>query len=91
SRALAGFASRGRVRLSQIGELDEDSFDVLLDFLGRTLGRSVTQGQPVTSMDGSFRVTITVPPSSGWTSILTPRGRLTGPDLELEVKEEIHR
>ncbi len=91
SKALAGFASRGPIRLSQLGELDEDSFDVFLEFLGRTLGRSLTGGRPVTSVDGSFRVTITVPRGAQRTSVLTPRGRLTGPDLELQVTEEIHR
>lgn len=88
SETLAGFASRGPFRLSQLGELDEDSFAVLLEFLSRTLGRSAARGEPATSVDGSFRVTITVPGGSQSTSILTPHGRLTGPDLELEFAEE---
>jgi len=90
-QALAAFASRSPLHLSQLGELDEDSFDVLLEFLGRALGRSVTRGRPVTSVDGSFRVTITVPRDAKRTSVLTPRGRLAGPDFELDVREEIHR
>lgn len=87
TRALASFADRGAVRLSQLGKLDEDRFDVLLEFMGRTLGRSATRGGPVTSLDGSFRVTIAVTPDAPRTSIRTPRGRLTGPDLVFEVEE----
>lgn len=85
TRALAGFVARSPLRLSQLDELDEDSFEVLLELLGRTLGRSVARGGPVTAVDGSFRVTITVPPEARRASVLTPRGRLTGPDLVLEV------
>lgn len=88
TEALAGFAGRGPLRLSDLGELDEDSFDILLEFLGRTIGRSVTRGRPVTSVDGSFFVTITVPPGARTANVLTPSGRLTGPDLVLEVTED---
>lgn len=91
SNVLAAFASRGPLRLSQMGELDDDSFDVFLEVLSRTLGRAVARGRPMASVDGSFRVTITVPRGAERTTVMTPRGRFTGPDLELHVTEEIQR
>lgn len=88
SRTLAGFVSRGPTWLSELGEIDVEGFAVLLEFLGRTLGRSLVRGEPVTSTDGSYRVTITVPRHSPPTSVMTPHGLLTGPDLFIEVIEE---
>jgi len=88
---LATFADLGAVRLSQLGQVDEDRFDVLLEFMGRTLGRAVTRGHPVTSEDGSFRVKITVLTNALRTSIQSPQGRLTCPDLLVEVTEVSRR
>jgi uncharacterized protein (TIGR02677 family) len=80
-------ATTGPTRLSALGELPRDAFDLLLDLLGEALARKVTPDEEVvaTSADGSVEIRM-APTGDGRTAtIATSDGALTGPDHHVEL------
>jgi uncharacterized protein (TIGR02677 family) len=86
--ALARFAGRGPVRLSQLAALDPSEFDQLLGLLDEALcaPRSEDGARRTRSADG--RLDIVLRPPAGkrdWVLLETPRGRLRCRDYLVEA------
>lgn len=81
-------ATGGRLRLSEIGTLDADEFQLFLDLLGEALAVQIgSDTVEVTSSDGSLHVTLT-PTDDGTTAMIqTSSGQLSGPDHHFTVRE----
>ena len=79
----------GRVRLSELGELDEAGFDLFLELLAAALGAQVDPRAPVdaVSIDGAFRVRLEPIGDGSRATVRAPSGALTGPDCWLEIGE----
>ena len=77
----------GPMRLSAFGRLDHAVFERLLDLLGRALsdapGRAGIR-RSVTS-DGQVEIVLRAPVDSSTAVLVTPRGRFSGPDYEVEI------
>ncbi len=86
--AMARFAGRGSVRLSDLAELDASEFDQLLALLDEALTapRAADGSRRARSADGRLDVLLQ-PPASGraWVTLRTPSGRLRCLDYELRV------
>ncbi len=80
----------GRVRLSQLGELDPSAFGLFCDLLGDALTRKVrpTDHVQTVSADGSL-VIVLEPLQGGQATIRTRHGKLTGPDHWLEIRDAL--
>jgi uncharacterized protein (TIGR02677 family) len=78
----------GGVRLSGVGRLDHDVFERLLDLLGRALAVAPDPGGTRRTATGDGRVEILLrPPKDGAVAeLLTPLGRFTGPDYEIDIR-----
>jgi uncharacterized protein (TIGR02677 family) len=78
-----------RVRLSEIGELDELSFGLLLDLLGEALSRKTRADEEVvaTSADGTLQIALGPTGDSRLARIRTSNGELTGPDHFVTISE----
>ncbi|MEU7481798.1 TIGR02677 family protein [Lentzea sp. NPDC042327] len=76
----------GPIRISSLQELDHDTFDRLLDLVGRALGAmpDSTGTRAASTSDG--RVHIRLRNARGWAKITTQRGTLSGPDYVIEVQ-----
>lgn len=85
--ARTRLATDSVTRLSALGELDRDSFGLLLDLLGEVLAARTAPDESVeaTSADGSMLIRLS-PTGDGTTAtIATSDGRLSGPDHHVEI------
>lgn len=82
-------ATGEEIRLSAFGELDTDSFGLLLQLLGDALATAPTPDSPVTTTtaDGGLRIELTPLAADSHATIDTPSGRLTGRDYHLRITE----
>lgn len=93
SRALhaarSALAARTPCALTDLPELDEPGFDVLIDAIGEAfaqLGPDDT-GAEATTADGGLHVSIQLPATRAeLAAIRTPEGILRGPDLRITLK-----
>ncbi|MFE2733978.1 TIGR02677 family protein [Streptomyces sp. NPDC059349] len=78
----------GPVRLSHFTQLDHAVFERLLDLLGRALAvRPDAAGlRRAETGDGRVEVLLGPPSTPGEAVLRTPRGRLTAPDYEVEIR-----
>lgn len=77
----------GPTRLSAFGRLDHAVFERLLDLLGRALGGDPGHAgvrRAITS-DGQVEIVLRRPPDGSTAVLVTPRGRFSGPDYEIEI------
>ncbi len=85
--ARARLDTRGEVRLSDLEELDRDSFRLFLLLLGDALSawRPGTQRVTATTNDGTMEITLTRFPEGGTAEIHTLDGVLRGPEHLVEI------
>ncbi|MFC5831847.1 TIGR02677 family protein [Nonomuraea insulae] len=86
--AWAALATTGAMRLSQLGELDHDTFGRLLDLLGRALAErpdSTGFRRAVTS-DGRVEIVLRAPDDGAVAVLRTPEGWFRGPDYLIDVR-----
>lgn len=78
----------GRVRLSHFGRLDHGVFERLLDLLGKALatGPPATGTRRSTTSDGKIEIVLRDPSDGSVAELVTPRGRFSGPDYEIEIR-----
>lgn len=78
---------RGAERLSELGDLDDGAFRLLLNLLGDALAASQGDGAPVTTTtaDGGLRITLSPLGPESSATILTTAGALSGRDYRLEI------
>jgi uncharacterized protein (TIGR02677 family) len=89
----------GPVRLSGFDRLDHAVFERLLDLLGRALAADPEPAglgsagpdhsigtRRATTADGKVEIVLRPPVDGAVACLLTPRGRFTGPDYEVEVR-----
>jgi uncharacterized protein (TIGR02677 family) len=78
----------GPMRLSRFGGLDHDVFERLLELLGRALASVPTQSgtRRATTTDGKIEIVLRPPADGAVAELVTPRGRLRGPDYEIEIR-----
>ena len=74
-------------RLSELGELEDGAFRLLLNLLGDALAASQGDNAPVTTTtaDGSLRITLSPLGPETSATIRTDAGALTGRDYRLEI------
>lgn len=77
----------GTVRLSQLGSLNYSAFERLLDLVGRALSHAANpEGhRHATSADGQVEIALSPPADDRQASLVTPRGRFTGPDYRVSI------
>jgi uncharacterized protein (TIGR02677 family) len=87
--ARRALATGARLRLSELSELSDERFEVLLDLLGEALSARIDPGETVeaTSSDGSLHVTLEPVRDGSLASIRTSSGRLTGPDHFVTIRD----
>jgi len=80
-------AARTPARLSELGNLDEGEFRLLLLILGDATSalRTADQAQIVSS-DGGLAITIRCPDDGTQAVVKSPAGTLTGPDYAIELE-----
>lgn len=85
-------ATPGSVRLSHFADLDHDTFERLLELLGRALAMPPGQQgvRRATTLDGRLEVTLADPDTSRSAVLRTPRGRLVAPDYRVRVASTVH-
>jgi len=78
-----------RVRLSELGELDAEEFEVFLDLLGEALSTQIEPLEAVeaTSSDGSLRITLEPVGDEAIATIRTSCGLFTGPDHFIVIRD----
>ncbi|QTF91280.1 TIGR02677 family protein [Halomonas sp. BM-2019] len=74
-------------RLSELGELDDGAFRLLLNLLGDALAASAGDDRPVTTTtgDGSLRITLAPLGPETTATLRTATGALSGRDYRLEI------
>jgi hypothetical protein len=83
------------MRLSELGKLETDEFDLLLEFLGETVvaGDVHDDANEILSSDGSLRVKLEPTHDGQTATIQTAEGVFAGPDhwiiVERNVTEEV--
>jgi uncharacterized protein (TIGR02677 family) len=90
-RAQNRFVGATRMRLSELGLLDSDEFDLLLEFLGETVTAAILSDdvREILSSDGSLRVKLQ-PTGDGQTAAIeTSDGTFTGPDHWIVVERNL--
>jgi len=87
AEARRRLATAGRTRLSALGELDRDAFDLLLDLLGEAMATKVHAAETVTATtaDGSLAITLEPTGDGSTATIRTADGDLTGPDHHVTI------
>ncbi|MEV4016542.1 TIGR02677 family protein [Nonomuraea angiospora] len=86
--AWSALATTGAARLSQLGELDNDTFGRLLDLLGRALAErpdSTGFRRAVTS-DGRVEIVLRTPEDGAVAVLRTSEGWFRGPDYLIDVR-----
>lgn len=89
TEARRRLASLGRVRLSQLKELDRAEFRLFLDLLGQMLSLKRGSDQPVdcTSTDGTLRVSLEPTHDGSRATIITSDGNLVGDDHIVRIED----
>ncbi|CAN5905854.1 hypothetical protein BH23ACT10_BH23ACT10_19780 [soil metagenome] len=89
ARARQWLAVAGSTRLSLLGQLPRDTFDLLLDLLAEALSRKLAPDEPVvaTSADGSIEIRMAPVGDDAIATIETSDGALTGPDHHVEFTD----
>lgn len=88
--ARARLATRGEIRLSDLGELDPDAFRLFLQLLGDALAARSRDAASVsaTTNDGTMEIRLTTLPGPPRTAVLhTPDGVFRGPDHLVEITD----
>lgn len=86
-RAAQGRLATGRpTRLSELGELADDAFELFLDLLGEALAAGETE---TTSSDGLFAIALTPTGDGRIATIHTPSGTFRGPDHTFTIRMTI--
>jgi len=87
--ARAQLCTDGSVRLSQLGHLDRQAFDLFLDLLAAVLAEAVDRRSSVvaTSGDGAIEIELMPTDDDAWARIDTAAGALTGPDHWVHIRE----
>jgi uncharacterized protein (TIGR02677 family) len=90
--ARARLATGRPTRLSELGELDPDAFDLLLDLLAEALARKVAPGDRVAtrSADGALEVVLEPTGDGSEAAIRTAEGILRGPDHWITVRDPLY-
>ncbi|MDR0357984.1 MAG: TIGR02677 family protein [bacterium] len=80
-------ATPGTVRLSHFADLDHDSFERLLELLGRALAMppGPEGARRATTLDGRLEVMLSEPDTGRRAVLRTPRGQLVAPDYRVRV------
>lgn len=80
-------ATHGPVRVSDLRALDHESFERLLDLVGRALAaRPDTTGvRRAAGADGRVEIVLGLPVDGRRATLRTPRGRFTGPDYLVDI------
>jgi uncharacterized protein (TIGR02677 family) len=83
--------TNGRIRLSQLGELEPSAFGLLCDLLGDALTRKVRPSDRVetASADGTLVILLEPILTGGQATVRTTYGALTGPDHWLEIRDAL--
>lgn len=78
----------GPMRLSAFGRLDHAVFERLLDLLGRTLSRAPDRAgvRRASTADGRVEIVLRAPVDGSTAVLVTPRGRFSGPDYQVEIQ-----
>lgn len=81
---------RGRIRLGELGPLEDGSFDLFLDLLAQALAAQPHPRSPVevSSADGALVVRLE-PIEGASATIQATRGCLTGPDAWIEIRDAL--
>ena len=90
-RAQNRFVTGNRIRLSDLGQLESDELDVLLEFLGEEIAGADFQddSNEIVSSDGSLRVKLE-PTCDGQTAVIqTSDGMFSGPDHWITVERNV--
>ncbi|WP_306366098.1 TIGR02677 family protein [Nocardiopsis sp. CC223A] len=85
--ARARLATRGPVRLSDLGELDPAAFGLFLQLLGDALARwgPGTTRTTATSNDGTMEIRLSALPDGRTATVHTPEGTFRGPDHLVDI------
>jgi uncharacterized protein (TIGR02677 family) len=87
--ACKNLAARSPTTLSQLGKLDPQQLDLLLDALGEAfaqMGPTDTTGEAATT-DGSLQISVRLPVAgTALAALVTPDGALTGPDIHVTLR-----
>ena len=86
--AMRRFEGQASVRISDLNELNDAEFDLLLTLLDETLTMPAAPdgSRRTKTRDGRLLVTLTPPPDGQTVRLLTPRGRLLCLDYALSVE-----
>ncbi|WP_186762877.1 DUF2397 family protein [Lentzea tibetensis] len=79
----------GPIRISTLGQLDDDTLRELLDVIGRALGNKPDDTGTRTAVHGHVEVSLRV--AGGVATIETPSGTFTGPDFLIDVRRSGER
>lgn len=81
-RARATLASGNTLRLAQLGELDDGTFQLFLDLLGDALARKTSPSETVdaSSADGILHLRLEPIPGGTTATLRTEHGTFSGPD-----------
>lgn len=77
----------GEIRLSQLGRLESETFNRLLDLLGRAI-ESTPDGDGsriATSSDGHTRIRLRPPTDDEEATVVAEHGRMTGPNFRMTI------
>lgn len=91
--ARARLATRGQVRLSDLGELDPAAFGLFLQLLGDALSRwgHGTTHTSATSNDGTMEIHLSALPDERTATVRTPDGTFHGPDHLVRITDLTQR
>ena len=90
-RAQNRFVAGTRMRLSELGQLETDEFDLLLEFLGETVtGDDLHEdATEILSSDGSLKVRLEPTRDGQTAAIQTSDGIFSGPDHWITVERNL--
>jgi len=81
---------RGRLRLGELGPLEDGAFDLFLDLLAQALAAQPHPRSPVEVGSADGALVVRLEPIEGSTATIeTSRGALTGPDAWIEIRDAL--